>query len=219
MSKIFVPTTSPEDWRSLLADPEKHWKRGYSAMAAARSWEAARGLPPEIAAIFEEDTELLIAIPEHKVPLPGGTRESQCDVFAIVRTGAQTCSLAVEAKVNEPFGPTIGEWLIDASTGKRERLDSICSLLGLTDPPPDHIRYQLLHRTAAAIVEAHRFKTDRAAMIVQSFASDHAWYNDFASFCAALNVTDGRNTGLHLELPNNLPLTIGWATGSKMFVE
>ena len=74
MSKILTPTTSPLDWKSLLADPEKHWRWGYSAMSAALTWEAAKGLPAEIAAIFGPDTELLLAIPEHQVPMPGRGR-------------------------------------------------------------------------------------------------------------------------------------------------
>jgi hypothetical protein len=28
LSKIYIPTTKPEDWQSLLADPEKHWRQG-----------------------------------------------------------------------------------------------------------------------------------------------------------------------------------------------
>lgn len=81
MTKILVPTLGADDWRRFLADPEKHWKRGYSAMAAALSWEAANGVPPEISELFGGSLELLLAIPEHKVALPGGGRESQCDVF------------------------------------------------------------------------------------------------------------------------------------------
>jgi hypothetical protein len=31
MRRIFIATTGPEDWKGGLADPEKHWKKGYSA--------------------------------------------------------------------------------------------------------------------------------------------------------------------------------------------
>lgn len=44
MSHIYIPTTSPEDWRRLLAEPDKHWKRGYSARALACCWET-EGFP------------------------------------------------------------------------------------------------------------------------------------------------------------------------------
>lgn len=218
MSRIYVPTRGPGDWRALLADPERHWRAGYSAMAAACSWDAADGLPPEIAAMFGTDAELLLAIPEHKVALPGGRRESQCDVFALVRDGNETVSLAVEAKVAEPFDRTIGDWLRNASDGKRTRLAAICELLGCR-PPPDDLYYQLFHRTAAAILEAKRFGTDTAAMVVHSFSQEHRWFEDFAAFCAFLGVDAARGTRLTRTLPGGGNLILGWATGEARFLE
>ena len=38
LSKIYIPSTKPEDWQSLLAHPEKHWRKGYSAKALAYCW-------------------------------------------------------------------------------------------------------------------------------------------------------------------------------------
>ncbi|WP_228461800.1 DUF6946 family protein [Paracoccus liaowanqingii] len=212
MSKILVPTSGVSDWQRLLADPERHWRAGFSAMATARSWEAAKGLPPEITQILGLDAELLFAIPEHKVPLPGGGRESQCDVFALVRTMDRTVALAVEAKVNEPFDRTIGDWLANGSVGKHRRLAAICNLLGCPEPPSD-LRYQLFHRTAAAIIEAHRMNTGAAAMIVQSFSQEHRWFEDFAAFCAFLGLRSERSVPLVRQLPDGRDLILGWATG------
>jgi hypothetical protein len=209
---ILIPTCSANDWRALLADPDKHWKPGYSAMSAAQSWEAAQGLPPEIASLLGPDATLLLAIPEHKVALPGKGRESQCDIFALARTGNQTVALAVEAKVAEPFGPTVGEWLVAASPGKITRLTALCDLLGCAYPPPDALRYQLFHRAAAAVIEAARFKTDRAAMIVQSFSADHLWFGDFAAFCQFLGHTATQGLAVDHALPSGKTLTLGWAT-------
>jgi hypothetical protein len=31
LTKIYIPSTKPEDWKSLLADPKKQWRKGYSA--------------------------------------------------------------------------------------------------------------------------------------------------------------------------------------------
>ena len=218
MSNILVPSRGPDDWQQFLADPQKQWKRGYSAMAAAMSWEAAHGLPPEIAALIGPDAELLFAIPEHKVALPGGGRASQCDVFALTRAGDETIALAVEAKVNEPFGPTVGEWMVGASAGKTERITFIRDLLRLPDGPIGHIRYQLLHRTAAAALEAARFKTDRAAMVVQSFSQEHRWFEDFAAFISLLGLEPDRGTPLRHVLPSGRPLDLGWAVGSAEFL-
>lgn len=77
MRRIYLPSQGADDWQRLLADPVKHWRAGYSAMALAECWEAADGLPAEIASLMQEtgpDPELLLALPEHKVPLPGSRR-------------------------------------------------------------------------------------------------------------------------------------------------
>lgn len=215
---ILVPTNGPDDWKRFLADPEKQWKRGYSAMAAALSWESEKGLPRELQELLGGSVELLLAIPEHKVALPGGQRESQCDVFALARVGSDTIALAVEAKVNEPFGPTIGEWLTNASPGKVERIRFICDLLGLQKTPPEHLRYQLFHRTASAALEANRFKTDRAAMIVQSFSPEHRWFEDFAAFVALFEQVAEPGKACGFNLPSGRPLILGWAVGSSHFL-
>lgn len=77
MTRIYLPSTGAEDWRSLLASPERHWREGHFAMSLAPCWEACVGLRPEIAAQFADvdpAPELLIALPEHKVLLPGEAR-------------------------------------------------------------------------------------------------------------------------------------------------
>lgn len=212
MGRILVPTKSLEDWRNLLADPDKHWRSGYSAMSAAQSWEAAEGLPIEIASLLGIDACLLLAIPEHKVAMPGKGRESQCDVFALARSNDQTIAVAIEAKVSETFGPTVGEWLTEPSDGKITRLTALCALLGSAYPPPANLRYQLFHRTAAAVIEAARFKTDRAAMIVQSFSPDHRWFDDFSAFCVHLGLKATLGEPIHHRLPSGMILTLGWAS-------
>lgn len=217
MRRIYLPSTGPEDWRHLLADPDKHWKRGYSAMAAALSWEAAQGLPPEIARIIGPEADLLLAIPEHRVALPGGRRDSQCDVFALVAQGGGLVAVAVEAKVAEPFGPTVAEWMARPTPGRVTRLQAIADLLGCPLPPGE-LRYQLFHRTAAAVLEARRFHAGRAAMIVQSFSAAHQWYEDFAAFCGFLGLEPARGQPLDRALPGGLGLTLGWATGAAAFV-
>ena len=184
MAMIYVPARDPEDWRKLLADPEKHWRAGYSAQATAQAWQAAGGLPTEIATILGPGAELLLAIPEHRVPMPGRGRESQCDVFALAKAGGRTIAIAVEGKVAEPFGPTIGEWLATPTEARTSRIAAICELLGIGTPPAPSLRYQLFHRTAAAVIEARRFGTDAAAMIVHSFSPEHLWFDDFAAFAA-----------------------------------
>ncbi len=196
----------------MLAEPDKHWRKGYSAWAAAHSWERAEGLPRSVASLLGDEAKLLLAIPEHKVPLPGGGHPSQCDVFALVRRGAHSVALAVEAKVAEPCGETLGQWRSKSTTGKETRLASICRLLGLTQEPPPEIRYQLLHRTAAAVVEAERFKTDDAAMVVQSFSQTDQWFEDFLAFCRLLGTSPALGELAVHCLLDGRDLLLGWAS-------
>jgi hypothetical protein len=215
---IYVPATGPESWQNLLADPIKHWETGYSARTLAYCGQAARGLPPEILGLFGANTSLLIGIPEHKVDLPGGRRPSQTDLFALLRRGGQTISCAIEGKVAEPFGPTVQEWVTDASPGKMERLDFLCCELGLAQPLAPTMRYQLLHRAVSAIVEAERFKTDEAAMIVHSFSPTAVWFDDFAAFVALLGAKAVQNQLATVELPSGRAMHLGWATGNSSFL-
>ncbi|MCB1417767.1 MAG: hypothetical protein KDJ74_01695 [Notoacmeibacter sp.] len=214
MSRILIPSKGVESWQSLLADPDKQWREGYSAMAVARSWEAAHGIPFEIASLFEADAELLLAIPEHKVILPGNGRASQCDVFALIRASDGNIAMTVEAKVNEPFGPTIGEWLGAGGANRVERLSGLCALLGLAAEPEPALRYQLFHRSAAAVIEARRFSVPHAAMVVQSFSAKNAWFEDFHVFCRLLGLELGPGTAETTTLPDGMRLTLAWAIGA-----
>ena len=192
MSKILIPSPGSSAWQQFLAEPDKQWRSGYSAKTLACCWEDCDGLPVEIgklfAAEFNEVPELLLAIPEHKVPLPGGTRASQIDVFALLRVAGQTVSVAVEGKVAEPFGPTLDEWLVNTSDGKQSRLAYLRDLLGLPAKIPGDLRYQLLHRAGSAIVEANRFKTNSAAMIVHSFSPERIGFDSYSQFLEILGV-------------------------------
>lgn len=209
---ILRPTTCPEDWKVFLAQPELHWKPGRSAMETAHSWEGAQGVPQEIAAFFP-GAQKLLAVPEYKVALPGGGADSQNDVFALLRDDRGLIPLMVEAKRDESFGPTLGEWLTDASDGKRARLAAICSMMGLDPATLDpSLRYQLFHRTASAIVTAHRFHADRAAMVVQSFSPDRRWYQDFAAFAGLFGPAPEPGVARNRGLPGGKTLLLGWAT-------
>lgn len=67
-----MPSASPDGWRSLLGDPVKHWRTGYSARSIAQSWEAACGLPEEARLVLEEafgPPELLLANYQNPVTL------------------------------------------------------------------------------------------------------------------------------------------------------
>ncbi|MHC2575991.1 hypothetical protein ACVI1J_002295 [Bradyrhizobium diazoefficiens] len=219
MRKIYIPTSGAQSWQALLADPMKQWRTGYSARTLAHCWEAAEGgLPPEIADLFGSDTELLIAIPEHKVSLRDAGRDSQTDVFALVKSSNRTIAVAVEGKVNESFGPTISDWYVDASLRKQQRLAFLCELIGIERPPPGDVHYQLFHRAASAVLEADRFKTDDAAMIVHSFSSDNKWFDAYAAFLDLFKLTAEAGKLVSRRLPDGRTLHFGWAEGDPQFL-
>lgn len=221
MSRILIPSSGPDAWQQFLAKPNLQWVTGYSARTLAYSWEAASGLPPEIAdltfAAFGPG-ELLFAIPEHKTALPGGKRESQSDVFALVRHESGLATYTIEGKVDEPFGPTVDEWMVNASDGKRERLDFILGLLGIEHCPGD-IRYQLLHRTASALIEADRFDAKLAGMIVHSFSPEHRWRDEFDRFVSLMGWPLEEGEPIRIELPSGKALMLGWASGDQCYRE
>jgi len=224
MSRIYIPAASADQWAALLADPTKHWRTGFSARTLAHSWQEAQGFPAEVKDALDtvdalRGSELLLAIPEHQVSLPGGGRPSQNDIWALARANRQLVSVAVEGKVAEPFGPTLGEWLEQPSPGKSQRLAFIQSELGLTSQPDSSIRYQLLHRTASAVLEAKRFGASHAVMVVHSFSQEHQWFGDFAAFAGLLGVgaevgrvfTVGEREGVRLH--------VGWVRGNPSYLE
>jgi hypothetical protein len=216
--KIYVPTLGPQSWQALLADPEKQWKTGYSARTVAHCWQDAKGLPEEIALLFGGEAELLIAIPEHKVSLRDAGRDSQTDVFALVKSNNRTIAVAVEGKVNESFGPIIRDWYVDPSPGKKQRLAFLCHLIGVPFPPPDDLHYQLFHRTASAILEAERFKTDDAAMIVHSFSPENKWFEAYAAFLGLFGLAANPGKLVSKKLPIGRTLHFGWAKGDPRFL-
>jgi len=224
VNKIFVPATSPEDWKQFLAEPEKQWKSGYSAPSLAYCWQEAGGMPPEIISVLGQVSSLknlktIFAIPEHKVPLPGGSRASQNDVWVLGESSAGLISIAVEGKVSEPFGPTVGEWFKNKTTGKEKRLQFLCNELGFDFSPPPKVRYQLLHRTVSAILEAKRFRTNEAVMVVHTFSTTDEWLEDFQYFLSLFGLKAGVNQAVSVKLENEINLSLAWVHGSESYLK
>src|SRR4051812_43567084 len=111
MTRTHISTRGIGSWRERLADPDRQWKRCYSAFETAVSWEIASkrksGIPGPVEKLFAREAfgepRLIFAVAEHKVDLPGGNAASQCDVWAVLETKAGMLSLTVEAKASEPF--------------------------------------------------------------------------------------------------------------------
>src|SRR5690348_14052824 len=197
MTQILIPTESFEDWARLVAYPELHWKPKFSAMTLALAWEAAKatGFPPEISSLLKtagrpdwKDLRGLIAIPEYKVSLPGGSRSSQTDLVVVARGQKGLVAIAVEGKVDESLGPTVAKQRESTTEGARRRLQYLCDNLGIRGACPGDIRYQLLHRTVSAVQIARDFGAESAVMIVHSFSPTSKWLTDFQRFVSLLGV-------------------------------
>ncbi|MBY0270735.1 MAG: hypothetical protein K2X06_12755 [Burkholderiales bacterium] len=224
MKRVFVPTKSGADWQVLLAKPKLHWKVGASAMTAAAAWEAAAGdLPPEITCLLDSSREkfllsqrLLLALPEWQVPLPGGITTSNTDVLAICRNDLGVCILGVEAKVLEDFGPLVAEKRAESSSGQTGRLTYLHSLLGV-ERFDDSIRYQLLHRTASALLTAREFHAVAAVMLVHAFDTPASQRADFEAFRVSLNAQEVAPLVYKVPSFDNPSLYLAWCDGDAKF--
>ena len=219
--RIFIPTDGPEDWKRFLADPDRHWKHGYSAFAIAARWEQGAesdaGLAPEVAAVLASRFEtpvLVLAVPEHKVALPGGVTPSRSDVWALVRSGRELISVAVEGKAEESFDVTVGEWLAHESRGRATRLDYLVGLFGLEGKDLAPIRYQFLHRLASAVLEAERCGAGHAVMLVHSFSRKRTGFDDYASFARLFGLEAEAGTLQTVVGEGPVGVYVGWADGA-----
>jgi hypothetical protein len=233
---IFVASVDATSWRTGLADPVKHWKTGFSAKALATCWEANEGFPPSVQQMFEASSyplfhgaEMLLGIPEHRVPLAGGSRPSQTDLFVLARSMDELIAITVEGKVSEPFDSIVSEWLekggvvvddvVTSTPGKIARLAYLCEQLGLTADEAEPLRYQLLHRTVSALIEARRFTARHALMLVHSFNQDGLWFDDYARFAHALGVDEAAPDRIErVGMRGGVDLYLGWCKGEAVYL-
>ena len=226
MSKFYIPSNGPKSWKEFLAEPDKHWKKGFSARSLAYCWEGVQGFPGSVLSVFKNSeyelfhsVEFLLGIPEHKVPLPGGKTESQNDIYVLAKSNDELISIAVEGKVSEPFGQLISEWIEESSPGKLECLEFLIGLLEINNKDISQIRYQLLHRTASALIEAERFCAPHALMLVHSFSQSNKWFDDYAAFVRLFGKETELNSLVYVGERNDVDLYLGWVTGEAEYLE
>jgi hypothetical protein len=208
------PIGTADAARPYLAQPIKHWKPAHSAYELAHAWATADGLPAEVDRVLRRvygECELVEGLFEKEAILPTPGRPSQTDLLALLRASDRSLVVGVEAKAREPFGETVANWN-DGGWGKRTRLEDLCVRLGLDSAAVGDLRYQLLHRTVATLLEAARYGVADAVMLVQSFDSRSSSLGDYRSFADALGVTDAEPSRLtSAKVLDGVTLRLGWA--------
>lgn len=226
MTHFYIPSEGSDSWKDFLAEPDKQWKKGYSARALAYCWEEAQGFPKSVRKVFKNcpfkqfhTIEFVLGIPEHKVYLPPKSgHPSQNDLFVLGRSQGKLVSICVEGKVSESFGPLVSEWGKEMSSGKRTRLDFICNILELQKRDIKSIRYQLLHRTVSALLEAERFSAPTALVLVHSFSQENEWFEDYTHFVNLFTKDVKPDSISYAGRRYGKKLYLGWVKGEKQYL-
>ena len=135
---VFVPSTGPCDWKPLLANPEEQWEAPANQRERLLTvGKTTKDSPQKSIQILRQsetiyEIEPLLIFPEWKVPLPGGNKPSQNDVWVLAKAPEGLVSISIEGKVDEAFADPLGKWMVNASDGRRERLLYLMSCLALS---------------------------------------------------------------------------------------
>jgi hypothetical protein len=186
LRRLHVPLIRPEDVIPHLAKQELHWKSGFSAKELAIAWANGHNdFPQSVRQVLDtaaeySKAELIDGFFEREVELGSPGRNSQTDLMVVVALGGELGIIAVEGKVEESFAEIVNDW--NNTPGKQKRLTGLCETLGLDVSQAGRLRYQLIHRTASAVIEAKRYRCRHALLLVHSFSATHRWFEDFMEF-------------------------------------
>jgi hypothetical protein len=195
------PVQGVDNW-TRPKKPELQWKDGRSAKELAKAWFATPVCPPAVSDLLASRPEtagitLTEGWPEYTTPLPERGEGRNHDLLLLGRRHNEQVVVAIEAKVDEPFGPNIGEyWTAAQQSGKPTRVPQrIEALLGMVFGPnarPDQapwkdLRYQLLTMVAGTALEADRQKASTAVAIIHEFHTELASPDRLAANGADLN--------------------------------
>lgn len=171
------------------------WQAALTSVPAASG--SSTPLSPDEAELALSPSSETVAVDE---PMHGGC----LDANSRRRPGARRRYVGRRERT---FGPTVAERLRQPSLGK----ELLSNKLEIDAVPPE-LRYQLLHRSASAILEAERFSASHAVVLVHSFSSTSRWYEDFATFGRALGAETRRDAIVAAGLGSGVKFHLGWVT-------
>lgn len=222
MQALNPEVKSLKDWQQLLADPEKHWRKGYSAYELAYSWMNSAGFPVSVDNVLDnsgfsefKDLKIDIAYPERRTNLNDSRKPSQTDLMVFANGANGRVVIGVEGKVDESFGPIVHARYSNTEAN-RSRLNFLCSQLELSSGKVEYVRYQLIHRSVATILEAKNCNAKIALMLVHSFSEKDSSFNDYKSFLEVFNFYNVQINKIYGHiLLRDIRLFIGWIKDHK----
>ena len=175
--------TSMQDWLvySPPAKKEAQWKDGRSAKELAKAWfrSGQAQAPAELSALLQSHPAttgmtLSVGIIEKETILDDYRGSGRMhDMVLLGSTAEERWLIAIEAKADEPFGKNIGDYLLSSvKANPNSRVpDRILQLSQAVFGSQDvtHLRYQLLHAAAGALIEANAQQANKALLIIHEF--------------------------------------------------
>lgn len=159
-------------------------------MELARAWFTAPApvVPPEVSSLLDSHPHsrgatLTEGWPELVTPLPFRGEGRNHDLVAVGTVGSRQLLLAVEGKVDETLGETIGTYWRKSKASPRsgawKRIDSLlASVFGPNAVAIEHpwrtLKYQLLTAVVGTAIEARARKCDIAVLCIHEFITESA---------------------------------------------
>jgi len=193
------------DWQAQ--HPPRHWRAGHSAMELARCWSSAGGFPRTFESALRYPPFRGLAfergVAERNTDVPGKGRASCTDLMVTARTPeGKGVVIGVEGKVDESFGELVSDWISKGGVNRQDRLDGLCEGLELEPSRVGGLRYQLFHRSYAALATAREQGCEHAIMAVHSLqgrgprGGNWQGFVAFARALGAVDIAEGRPVGV-----------------------
>ena len=217
-----APLLEPEQAKPLLKWPDIQWRPQKSAYETAHAWIKAGkvsggGIPAPARAVLDQAQEwknakVVIGLFEHATALDTQIGPSNTDILVVCDIASGLGAMAVEGKAGEDFDKLVKTYRLQ-SPGKAARFRWACEQFGIQPDDCGDLRWQLFHRTLSAAIEAKRFKSSQAVMLVHDFSGADSHFDDYAAFAAAIGYVDiapGKITAARCL--HGVSLRLGWVS-------